>query len=531
MSLTKVTYSMIDGATVNALDYGAVGDGTTDDFAALQAWQDAAFQLGQLAELPAGIYYCSDNLIIKADTIGHGMNNSQIVFAEGKGFRTYVSTTEFYAVDIKNIGFISDKSSYWNATDAGASYDSAVTRPDVKRLYGARVWKGNRTSTPNNICANDPTDKLNGTGFWEKDYAQWMQTFGVAADISLAGSISFNADTCIYYGFKAVKTISGCMFQGFDAFVVTGTYTLNIQSNNFVAMKKGILFINASYIGGDPFARVTTIGVQNNSFNDCWVGIYAADFLQGTINNENVFEPTIVGIYIGVGGAPACLIQQNNFEINHTAIYHEPNEENNGIIGPNFGNIIYTYYVLWLNFGRNITVLAPSQSIQQKIYISPDVQLSNFPAGCQLMLTQPNFLQKGNAVGRGDAKFVIYKITGVSGTSANIEVENVAGAGSVPFYNNDTVIGYLNPAIALSGANGLFVPPNIIPLKLELLNYANELIDTFPLDDPYTGNHTYFFKVFNDSTNVFDPFDFRVNEQVAYVRLTFTESSTPTLYP
>lgn len=57
MSLTKATYSMIEGATVNVLDYGAVGDGTTDDTAAIQAAVDAITPTGGAIYFPVpGIY-------------------------------------------------------------------------------------------------------------------------------------------------------------------------------------------------------------------------------------------------------------------------------------------------------------------------------------------------------------------------------------------------------------------------------------------------------------------------------------------
>jgi hypothetical protein len=56
MSLTKATYSMIDGAPVNVLDYGAVGDGVANDQPAFAAAVAAAASTNKKIWVPAGQY-------------------------------------------------------------------------------------------------------------------------------------------------------------------------------------------------------------------------------------------------------------------------------------------------------------------------------------------------------------------------------------------------------------------------------------------------------------------------------------------
>lgn len=74
MSLTKVSYSLINGAPVNVLDYGAVGDGVANDTVACQAaWNAAKAQGGGVLYFPTGTYLCnivglgSDNVCLQGE--------------------------------------------------------------------------------------------------------------------------------------------------------------------------------------------------------------------------------------------------------------------------------------------------------------------------------------------------------------------------------------------------------------------------------------------------------------------------------
>jgi hypothetical protein len=83
MSLTKVTYSMIKGAPVSVLDFGAVGNGVADDTVAVQAAIDSS--PNGVINFPSGTYKLSAPILL-TDTSGHNFqgvitgNNATIVF-------------------------------------------------------------------------------------------------------------------------------------------------------------------------------------------------------------------------------------------------------------------------------------------------------------------------------------------------------------------------------------------------------------------------------------------------------------------
>ncbi len=101
MSLTKVSYSMIEGAEFNVLDFGAVGNGVADDTAALQAALNAVFaNKGGTLRIPAGNYKITADLVPQISLsplnrsfriIGDGMESTNIV-GTGFGLKIYADT-------------------------------------------------------------------------------------------------------------------------------------------------------------------------------------------------------------------------------------------------------------------------------------------------------------------------------------------------------------------------------------------------------------------------------------------------------
>ncbi len=105
MSLTKASYSLINGAPINVLDYGAVGDGVTNSTAAIQAAINAAAVNNQLLYFPTGTYLVTDTLTIYSGTTITGDQSWAFPASYGP---TLASQIKFEPASLKDLFVIGD---------------------------------------------------------------------------------------------------------------------------------------------------------------------------------------------------------------------------------------------------------------------------------------------------------------------------------------------------------------------------------------------------------------------------------------
>ena len=102
MSLTKVSYSMITGAPVNLRDFGAVGDGTTDDTSALQAAITECANNNKTLFVPDGTFMYSNVTVPATKTlsiVGSSRENAVLkqISASTNATAGITATGEFFA--------------------------------------------------------------------------------------------------------------------------------------------------------------------------------------------------------------------------------------------------------------------------------------------------------------------------------------------------------------------------------------------------------------------------------------------------
>lgn len=117
MSLTKATYSMIDGAPANVLDFGAVGNGVTDSTAAfVSALQSGAENI----YVPSGTYALASNLSAT-------LVSNVVLFGPGKIVYTGATNNVLPLMTVETSGY--------SFTVDGLSFDGADKISSGLRVY------------------------------------------------------------------------------------------------------------------------------------------------------------------------------------------------------------------------------------------------------------------------------------------------------------------------------------------------------------------------------------------------------------
>lgn len=339
MALTKVSYSMIDGAVYSVVDYGATGDGVTNDRAAIQAALDAAFAAGGgTVFMPTGTYKINRPLIVRSNTVleGAGANSKIIQTSNTNGPGNLVHIGYGYEWNQNGVAF--DPASNDDATMAQLLVNDfsklTTVNAGVRNLYiegyvnGARpglgVWFMNAFECfCDHIWAKDtlvPVTVGNDAIGWQAGCANisvsdiWQVSCDTTTDGTPAGSFSWfdlmfigssvytvatrlycNPDTVAALNNK-IQTAGACYFTISDS-IFYGKYLdadigIGINSNNVTAVVganiTGCTFASCTTGVGlyeNDGNSVTDCSVSGNIFKACYIGI---DTVGATNGDHNI---------------------------------------------------------------------------------------------------------------------------------------------------------------------------------------------------------------------------------------------------
>jgi hypothetical protein len=287
MSLTKATFSMIKGAVFNVRDYGATGDGVTDDTAAFVACI-AAMTRGQTMYLPKGAYVVTSTLTVdkSINIVGESKFDSIIY---GSGFTTdetvidFTGTTGARIQDLRmeNISIWSDNNLARGLTLTWvnkSSFSNLYFYNLYRGVVGDNAWGNNWK----NVSAFSITTELFNYGVECNNNHFDRVEFRGATGIKITGNtagIKFTA--CDFEGITdtngagcylapvTTKTISGIVFDGcyFENIKGAAIYCDGVDANSVVGLVvQGCYFFGGrTLIFGTPGTAVQALVLLNTT--------------------------------------------------------------------------------------------------------------------------------------------------------------------------------------------------------------------------------------------------------------------------
>jgi len=327
MSLTKVTYSMIDGAAISVRDFGAIGDGITNDRDALQLALNAVGDAGGgTLYLPKGRYYITGALLVPSNTrvTGAGVGATVIFHPSSEAFRNknYPSDGPDYNITIDNL-----------TCDANGTGATPISMKGINQCY---------------------FDTLELKG---------MTPIGVTVGIGIAATATSAVDDIFISNCNFMVPDYGVVLQGLDGKSVRGAYITNC--NFMIRWGSGI-----SCAGQTKKVTISGCGFEFNGLDSPNTGEVVGigvKLWQGTTETNGPQDTAITGCaFIGRSVRDAYFgVSAANYTRNVT------------VTGCTFRQLNYAYYN---NFsgGQNLNTVFSSNVIEQCDYgffndISSDV--------------------------------------------------------------------------------------------------------------------------------------------------------------
>ena len=288
MALTKVSYSMIQAAPINVADYGATGDGSTDDTAAIQAAFDAVSASGGTVVFEPGKTYMINGSYLPIQTLFGGVKPKSGTIIQGNNAKLKVITSSATGYCVLNLNAVSN-----------IAINDLNIEGDVGRHIGTTGEFGHGLMVMG--CDNVSFNNLFITLCWGDAvlFSEYVRVNGnTNVDVNNCEFVD-----CRRQGVSVVDlsngTFIGCSFRNIGATAFTSPASgVDLEPDYVGSQISNLTFVGCTFnnnnshgfIGGSTVYVVENIRIIGCSFYNNGASAISANSSGTTAKMRNVFE-------------------------------------------------------------------------------------------------------------------------------------------------------------------------------------------------------------------------------------------------